>query len=178
MSHSTKIMVFFFSSLIPHLSSLAHADGGAVLLSERRGPLLVTVFASPTPLRAGPVDFSVLVQDASSGEPVLQSKVKLCLRKPGTQALQLPATHEAATNKLLQAVQFELPDAGRWRLDVEVEGSGSAVVFSGELEAGPPLPRWRELWPWIGWPVCVIGLFGVRRLLARGKLDRWQRPPT
>jgi len=172
MSCRNKIIVLVFSSLIPHPSSLAHADGGTVLLTEKRGPLLITVFISPTPLRAGPADISVLVQNAASGEAVLESKVALCLRKPGRQALRLPATHEAATNKLLQAAQFELPEAGQWHLEVEVESSGTAAVVKGELEAAPPLPRWRELWPWIGWPAVVIGLFGIHRLLGQ------RRPAT
>ena len=38
-------------------------------LSERMGGYQVTVFTSPAPLRAGPVDVSVFVQDADTGEP-------------------------------------------------------------------------------------------------------------
>jgi hypothetical protein len=45
------------------------ADGGAMRLSERAGGYRVTVFTDPTPLRAGPVDVSVFVQDADTGEP-------------------------------------------------------------------------------------------------------------
>ncbi len=45
-------------------TSVAWADGGAVRFLERRGDRLVTVFTSPTPLRAGPVDVSVLLQRA------------------------------------------------------------------------------------------------------------------
>ena len=50
-----------------HLTLLAavccHADGGAILARQTINGLGLTVFASPAPLRAGPVDVSVLVQE-------------------------------------------------------------------------------------------------------------------
>src|SRR6202162_2952447 len=46
--------------------SVASADGGAVRYSERHDDRLITVFTDPTPLRAGIVDVSVLIQDANS----------------------------------------------------------------------------------------------------------------
>jgi hypothetical protein len=41
------------------------------------------------------------------------------------------------------------------------------VVIGGEIEAAEPLPRWRELWPWIGWPALVIVVFSIHQLFAR-----------
>ena len=63
-----------------------------------------------------------------------------------------PATSEAATNKLFLAAQFELPEAGRWNMQVEVDASHGAAVIGGEIEAAEPLPRWAEMLPWIAWP--------------------------
>ena len=74
-----------------------------------------------------------------------------------------------ATNKLLQAAQFELPEPGRWQLEVQVDGVHGPPVIAGQLEAAAPLPRWRELWPWIAWPALAIALFGIHQVLAR----RW-----
>jgi len=37
-------------------------DAGAVRVSQRHGNRQITVFTDPTPLRAGPVDVSILVQ--------------------------------------------------------------------------------------------------------------------
>jgi hypothetical protein len=145
----------------------ACGDGGAVRMSEKRGGLLITVFSAPTPFRVGPVDISVLVQDALTGEPVPQTRVTVRMTKPGQLALECPATREAATNKLLHAAQFELPELGRWQLEVQVEGVHGLAVITGELEAAAPLPRWRELWPWIGWPALAIALFGMHLGLAR-----------
>ena len=41
----------------------ARADGGLARLVVDSGEFRLTVFSSPTPLRAGPVDLSVMVQD-------------------------------------------------------------------------------------------------------------------
>ena len=138
-------------------------------MSEKRGSFLITVFTAPAPFRAGPVDISVLVQDALTGEPVPQTRVTVRLTKPGQLALEYPATREAATNKLLHAAQFEVPEPGPWHLEVRVEGMDGLAVIGNELNAASPLPRWRELWPWIGWPALVIVLFGIHQTLAR----RW-----
>ena len=53
----------------------AEADGGTVRHSERRGDRSITVFTSPTPLRAGLVDVSVLVLDANTGTPLVDVPV-------------------------------------------------------------------------------------------------------
>jgi len=45
---------------------IIRADGGTLRLWERAGNYKVAVFTDPTPLRAGPVDVSVFVQDASN----------------------------------------------------------------------------------------------------------------
>lgn len=54
---------------IANVPSMVMADGGTVRCSERRGDLSVTVFTSPAPLSAGPVDVSVLLLDARTGMP-------------------------------------------------------------------------------------------------------------
>jgi hypothetical protein len=48
--------------------------GGEVRLMEKAGPFVITVFSDPTPLRVGPVDLSVLVQDRDSGRPILRRR--------------------------------------------------------------------------------------------------------
>jgi hypothetical protein len=149
---------------------LLRADGGAVRLRERAGGYQITVFTSPTPFRAGPVDVSVLVQDAATGDCVPEARVSLCLRMPGAgRVLEYPATTEAATNKLLRAAEFRLPESGWWDVAVAVEGPhGPALVRFG-VQANDPLPRWLDLWPWFGWPALVVALFGIHRVLVRRK---------
>jgi hypothetical protein len=152
----------------------AGADGGSLLLSGKEGGYRISVFTAPTPFRAGPVDLSTLVQDASSGDPMTQVTVTVRMTRSGRLALEYPATSDAATNKLFHAAQFELPEPGRWEVQVRVEGSHGPAVLGGEVEAAEPLPRWPELWPWIGWPILAIALFGIHQVLVQ----RTGRYPT
>ncbi len=165
-SHALIRRIIVISFLLTP-SSLLHADGGAVRLREKVGNYQIAVFTSPTPLRAGLVDVSVLVQDATNGEcvPVASVKVRLTARGTG-QVLEYPATAEAATNKLFHAAVFPLPESGWWDVEVVVEGPhGSATIVFG-VQADEPLPRWREMWPWFAWPGLVVALFGIHQILV------------
>ena len=62
------ISLLLATCLILHPASFLWADGGTVRLSEEQGRYRITVFTAPAPLRAGPVDVSVLVQEAATGE--------------------------------------------------------------------------------------------------------------
>jgi hypothetical protein len=147
----------------------ARGDGGAVRLSQRVGPYRVTVFTAPTPLRAGPVDVSVFVQDGAGGAALPDVTVRITLAPVGRDgpALEARATHEAATNKLFQAAAFDLPAPGRWRVAVAVEGPRGRAECACEVEAEAPPPRWVELWPWFAWPAVPVVLFVLHQVLAR-----------
>ena len=58
--------------LVGACGEAAWGDGGTVRLSRCEGDYRISVFTAPTPFRAGPVDISVLVQDAATGEPDLR----------------------------------------------------------------------------------------------------------
>src|SRR6516162_6763505 len=109
MTQRSWLWVFVLS--LCHLVTLSpchvRADGGTVRLCERAGGYQIAVFTSPTPFRAGPVDVSVLVQDAATGECVPEARVTVCLKAAEAgHVLEYPATVEAATNKLFRAVEF------------------------------------------------------------------------
>jgi hypothetical protein len=174
MNRLQPILVFLLlSSLILHPASLAFADGGAVRLRERAGGYQVTVFTAPTPLRAGPVDVSVLVLDAATGEyvPGARVTVRLTARRTGA-VLQYPATAAAATNKLFYAAVFELPEPGWWDIHVDIEGPQGLAYVQFGVEADSPPPRWLELWPWYAWPALAVALFSLHKVLVR------RRPTT
>ena len=59
------------------LETAVWADGGTLRTRQQAGPFIVSIFTAPEPLRAGPVDVSVLVQ--SSGGTVLTRR---CRRYP------------------------------------------------------------------------------------------------
>jgi hypothetical protein len=156
---------FFLASL-----SLLRADGGAVRVCERAGDYRITVFTAPTPLRAGPVDISVLAQDAATGECVPQARVTVCLTPPKAgPALQCSATTEAATNKLFRAALVRLPEPGLWNVAVAVEGPHGQAGVWFTIKAEEPLPRWLDLWPWFSWPAIVVALFGIHEAMVRHK---------
>jgi hypothetical protein len=164
---SLQFAIFFFFGC-----TLVRADGGSIRLSERRGGYRITVFSAPSPFRAGPVDISVLVQDAVTGDPLPQGRVTVRMTQIGQPTLEYPATQEAATNKLLHAAQFELPATGRWDLEVRVEGPQGAAVAACEVEAADRLPRWHSLWLWITWPAVAIALFAIHQLLVRRRATK------
>jgi hypothetical protein len=161
------IVVLLASFLFP--PSFLRADGGTVRLSERRGGHQITVFTAPTPFRAGPVDVSVFVQDAETGETITDVgiTVRAALRGRPGEAIGQAATNEAATNKLFHAALFELPEPGWWQFEIAVEGERGPARVRFEAEAGEALPRWVSLWPWFSWPAVAIGLFGLHQVLAR-----------
>lgn len=155
------------------LQSLAalQADGGTVHLSGKKGNYRITVFTSPTPLRAGPVDVSVFVQDAITGEPVSDARitVRASPREHPEAAIEQRATSDAATNKLFQAVVFDLPASGKWQVTILVEGVRESIEVNFEIDVDEPLPRVWELTAWIGWPVVAILLFFVHHWLVQRK---------
>src|SRR5437016_191900 len=116
MTRTMRSMICFLlvSSFILHPSSFLRADGCTVRLSEKKGNYQITVFTAPTPLRAGPVDVSVLVQEAATGElaPEVQVTIKAVRRGSPGVVIHHPATTEAATNKLYHAAIFDLPEPG------------------------------------------------------------------
>ena len=149
--------------------ALVRADGGRIVLVEQRSHYRIAVFASPNPLRAGPIDISVLLQDADNWQPFSDALVNVTLvsrDKPGT-VIHSIATTAAATNKLLYAALVELPVGGWW--DVEVNCSArqqDPVKVRFAMEAGQRFPRAPSVWPWFTWPFVVVLLFGIHRTMV------------
>jgi hypothetical protein len=165
---------FAVSSFILHPSSFAGAHQGTVRLCERAGGYQLAVFTLPTPLRAGPLDVSVLVQDVATGECVTQARVTLHLTARGSGlVLEHPATSGASGNKLFQEAVFELPEAGWWDVEVAVDGPRGPARVRFPVEAGEAPPRWLDLWPWFGWPAFAVALFGLHRALVGRR--RWPK---
>jgi YtkA-like protein len=148
-------------------SSRAQADGGFVELHQEAGPFVVTVFAAPGPLRAGPVDISVLVQDRPSGQPVLDAEVFVRLEGPGATTLVERATREAAQNKLLYSALLNLPEAGQWELEVTIKQGKETASIVGQVSAAAPTPFLLSYWRSLLLPPIVIAVFALNQLLKR-----------
>ncbi len=156
------------------LVETARADGGLVRLSERVGNYRITVFTAPTPFRAGPVEIGVLVQDADTDRPIsdVEVIVGIAPRDGSESEKQLPATSESAGNKLIRAINLDLPSGGWWRFRVAVSGSRGKAEKTFDLEADDPLPRWAEMAPWIALPLVPIGLYVIHLVLVRRREAR------
>lgn len=176
MCRATDLIIVFMLIAGPACAK-ALADGGQVRVTERIGDYQIVVFTSPNPLRVGPVDVSVFVQDTVTGEVVLDGDVFVeATRRDGPRpAIRAAATSEHATNKLFRAAVIVLPAAGVWHVCVEcLAPPGNRRFEVGfSMEASPPLPRWLSVWPWFSWPIIVALLFiGHRVLVTRRQLLR------
>ena len=155
------------------------ADGGTIRLSEQRGDCQITIFTAPTPLRAGPVDVSVLIQNAATQQPVpdVQISIKATHRGHHSVVIRHPATIEAATNKLFRAAKFELPEPGWWDIEVSIDGPAGELQARFDVEAAEPLPPYLAMWAWIGWPMLPIMLFTIHQFAIRRNSRRATATP-
>ncbi|MCE9546521.1 MAG: hypothetical protein K8T25_13525 [Planctomycetia bacterium] len=149
-------------------SSSVLADGGTVRCIEQAGTYWVTVFTDPTPLRVGPAEVSVLVQDAADGSLIDDCRVEVTLTNIDVPTIAVRASAVQA-NKLVRAAAIELPTAGRWRADVAITGRRGSAKISVPLDAAAAPPKWRDMLFWILAPTVPIGLFALREALAVSK---------
>ncbi len=157
----------------------AFADGGAVLAEQTAGPYHITLFGSPSPLRAGPADLSVFIQNAKTGEAVLTPQVDIqvqaastdvgeawvppcCSMKTG--ARTVTATHDAAQNKLLYAASVVLPASGPHKVLIRLD---EADAFSAPVEISPALPPAAHYWSYLALPPLLIAGFALNQRLRR-----------
>jgi len=142
------------------------ADGGAVVLHRDAGPFVITVFASPAPLRAGPADLSVMIQRRDSLDPVLDAAVSLTVERNGA-GLTLAATRDQAQNKLLYAATVNLTEPGLRKYSVNVHHGAEDSELSGTLSVEPPQPKIDAYWGYFALPPLCIAIFVIHQLLAR-----------
>ncbi len=159
--------------VVASFTNSARADGGTLRFRKKIGSCQLSVFTEPTTLRAGPVDFSVLVQDAE-GNVVRDATVSIQLSRADSHevCIEAKASHATATNKLLQAASIELPESGAWDVDVRVVIDGETTEAHFGLVAAPPLSRWVQLWPWFTLLVVVILCFVAHQLLVWNQKKR------
>jgi hypothetical protein len=156
------------------------ADGGTLRFSKLSGGYRITLFTAPISLRAGLVDFSVLVQSADSETALLDLPVAIHVYPDGNPMRRCGglATTAAATNKLFRAIQLELSEPGLWHVEVVVDAAERSARIDTELEVGSPLPSWIDLGMWIGWPGVAILLFAIHVCLVVNRKRRELEKPV
>jgi hypothetical protein len=150
----------------------ACGDGGKLILRQKSGPFVVTALAGPEPLRAGPVEISVLVEDGQTGMILADATVDVEVESAdGSIRERARASHDQSTNKLLQSAIINLNSQGMWRLRVDLGRLAQRGEVQASLAVEPALPTAVSLWPYFALPPLIICLFGLhqRRLLLRRK---------
>ena len=148
------------------------ADGGTVQLRKEAGALVITVFTSPSPLSVGPADISLLLQQRSGLDPVLDADVSMRLRTdaPDTEIpeIHVRPTRQEAQNKLLYAAPLTLSESGKWRLALTIFRNGERTDTTGTIDVGRAPGKALSYWSYIAFPPLMIALFVVReRLISR-----------
>ncbi len=150
--------------------------GGDVRLMEKAGPFLITVFSDPTPLRVGPVDISVMVQEGDSGRPILEAEVTVRLQQYGAGGSPIIAwaTRQNATNKLLYSTLVDLPASGLWELQVTAQHQAQTVDVVCMVTAALPWSMPRSWWLYAVLPSAMIGGVALHQWhrRRRGELQR------
>ena len=124
------------------------------------------MFTSPVPLRAGPADISVFVQNAATHEPVLTALVDVAVSNELGQRVTRHATREDATNRLMYAALLTLPEPGEWSVDVTVTDGGVSESLSLTGAVGSARPPWTDHLPWVALPFVCLALFAGHQVLA------------
>ncbi len=176
----TRVLLLFILS-----ATLVFADGGAVIGRDEASQLSTTVFALPSPLRAGPADISVLVQKPGSNDPILDAFVQIAwmpaaLPSENKETKWLPPCcsmesaemwHPATTgnskNKFLYAAMVPIKTSGPSRLAVRVTHGVQTQEFFVDIDARPPYSPALAYWPWLAFPPVAVGLFALRSRLAK-----------
>jgi len=154
-----------------------HADGGRVCWSGTSPSYRLTVFAEPVPLRQGPIDLSLFVQDSRELTPVSSVKATFALIPPDskTPLLEAEATRKNATSPLFQAAQFNVPITGRWQVELVVADPGGQFFSTTfPLEIAAPQARFWAMAFWIALPAVPITWFTIRQLVRSSALRRSQ----
>jgi hypothetical protein len=148
-------------------AAAARADGGAMLLHQDAGSFTITLFAAPQPLRTGDADLSVMVQDRTSGEVLLDPAIDVTVApdSPSASPQTVRLAKGQASNRLLQACTVHFSTAGRWHLALLIRRGNDQARLSTDCTVEPNHSRATLVWFYILLPVGVILLFVIHQVL-------------
>jgi hypothetical protein len=148
-------------------ATAARADGGAMLLHQDAGAFTITLFAAAESLHTGAADLSVMVQDRSSGEILLDPVIDLTVAPAAASGSQqtVRLTKGQASNRLLQASTVDFSSAGKWRLTLAVRRGNDTAQLTTECTVEPDRSRATLVWFYVLLPVAIILLFVIHQAL-------------
>jgi len=168
------------------LARASRGDGGTIQFQGDAGPFHVTIFALPPILSAGPVDLSILVQERSKLNPLLDARVTLDLATQGSEdsgkeawsppwcALNkpaapagIPAKLNHGENRLLYGALVQIPYSGTWQLNVNIQRDTETESVRTLLKVNPPAPP-----PLAYWHLFILPPLGVIGFILNQKARR------
>ena len=149
--------------MVAMAATAAHGDGGTMLLHQDAGAFTITLFAAPQPLEVGTADFSVLVQDRSSGEVLLDPILDLTIDDLTVAGTTVRLTRGQVSNHLLQAATVHLSSPGKLRLTLAVRRGSDVAQLTTDCTVEPDRSRATLVWFYVLLPVGIILLFVIHQ---------------
>lgn len=165
-SQVAMVMLFVVITCVTFIP-VATADGGALQFTRSAGLFTITVFTTPSPLRAGPVDISLMIQSSDNQQPVLDCVANVQLRKEGSRSIGSEATHQVSQNKLFYAASMNVTESGVWELEVTIWHGDASANVSGPITVAPSNPVLYGYWRSLAVPPLFILLFALNQWLKR-----------
>jgi hypothetical protein len=183
-------MKILITLLLLFVTRLANADGGAIQFQGDSGPFHITLFTLPSILQAGPIDVTVLLQEKSTMEPLLDADIRFgltliregttqrdawlppaCAWTPTSGLTDVPARLNHGENKLLYGTLIQVPRAGTWNLETNIKRGSERTTISTTLSINPPAPPALAYWRLFAIPPLGIAGFALYQK-ARGRRRR------
>lgn len=150
-------------------TQVVRADGGVVLWQRTTGAFTITLFSTEMPLRPGPADISILLERPGGHTPMMDAEVFIELEHEAGTIINAEATHSQARNKLLYCSLINLPEAGRWKIKLNVSRGAEKAVILDDLTVARPQPLLLSYWKLISFPPFIIVLFILNQWLRRSR---------
>jgi len=178
MKHAAISLLFWCVTMVA-----AFADGGLVIARAAANGESIVIFASPVPLRAGPVDFSVLITD-EKGAARTEGMVRLEIEAPAEAGEELlppccriepPASFQslamlpgAGGNQLLYESRARLPGSGEWNARlIRTTSDGKTVETRFQFAVNPPAHGLATAWPVVFLPVAALAFLVLHHQAVR-----------
>jgi hypothetical protein len=160
-------LLIFILICVPAVIKVARADGGVVMCQRTSAPFTITLFSTEMPLRPGPADLSVLLEQPDGHSPILDAQVFMELQHEAGMIIRAEATHSQARNKLLYCSLINLPAAGQWKMRLHVKRGDSRAEMLSDLTVAAPQPVFLSHWELIAVPPIIIIMFILNQWLRR-----------
>ena len=178
---------FILCCVLLSVARMVWADGGAIQFQGDAGAFRVTVFTQPPFLRAGLIDLTLLLQDRSSLNPLLDAKVTFnlaaqennnpkpvewvppaCAMNKAVNLFDIPAKLGHGENRLLYGNVVQIPNSGHWQLKALIQRSAETAEIETLLNVTPaPLPPLAYWHLFLLVPAGILGF--VLHQMARGQ---------